>query len=63
MCTGVFEKLRKTNVSFVMSVRSDEKNLASTGQIFMKFHVDIFRVSVYKGKISLKFDKNNGYFT
>ena len=39
-------------------------NSAPTGRIFMKFDIkSIFRKSVEKIRVSLKSDKNNGYFT
>jgi len=51
-----FAKLRKATVSFVMSVcPSAWNNPAPTGRIFRK--------SVEKIQVSLKSDKNNGYFT
>ena len=55
-------KLQEVTISFIMSVRpSAWRNLAPTGQIFMKF--DIFWKSVQKIQVSLKSDNNNGYFT
>ena len=53
MCSKNCEKRR----NFVMSFRPNE-----TGRIFMKFLIGIFRVSIYKGQVSLKSDKNNGFY-
>jgi hypothetical protein len=39
------------------------KNAAPTEGIFMKFYMSIFWKSVKKIQVSLKSDKNNGYFT
>jgi hypothetical protein len=42
---GAFAKFRKATISFFMSVHPlirTEKNLASTGQIFVKFYVRVF---------------------
>jgi hypothetical protein len=36
---------------------------APIGRIFMKFYLSIFFKSVEKIQVSLKSDKNNGYFT
>jgi hypothetical protein len=54
--------LQKKIISFIMSVRPFAWNSwARTGRILMKF--GIIRTSVYKIKVPLKCDKNNGYFT
>jgi len=53
--SGAFAKLRKATVSFVISVRPHD-NWAFTGRC-------IFRKSVENIQVSLKPDKNNGYFT
>jgi len=58
---GEFAKLRKANVSFVMSVRPSVRmqQLCSTGQIFMKFDICVFfKTNVQKIKVSLNLDKN-----
>ena len=62
---GVFAKLRKATLSFVMSVRpSAWNNSAPTERIFMKFYILIFfRKSVFKVQVTIKSDKNNGSFT
>jgi hypothetical protein len=61
---GEFAKLRKVTVSFVMSVRpSVWNNSAPTERLVMKFNLKLFRKSVEKIQVSLKSDKNNGYFT
>jgi len=40
---GVFEKLQKATISFIMSVHpSSWNNLIPTGQIFMKFNIYVF---------------------
>jgi len=61
----VFAKLRRATVSFVTSVRLSTWNTsAPTGRTFMKFYSSgIFRKSVEKIQVSLKSDKNKGYFT
>ena len=59
---GPFAKLRKATLSFVMSVRSEQ--FVSHWRIFMKSDIWIFfRKSVEKIQVSLKSDKNKGYFT
>ena len=45
-----------------LSFLSAWKNLAPTGQIFMKFDIWWFFENLKKMHVSLKFDKNNGYF-
>jgi len=61
---GVLENLRK-RLSFVMFVRlSAWNNSVPAGSIFMKFDVWLFFFkSIVKIRISLKSDKNKGYFT
>ena len=62
---GVFAKLRKSTFSFVMSVcPSAWNNSTAIEWILMKFHIEVFfsRKSVDKIPVSLKTDKNNGYF-
>jgi hypothetical protein len=60
---GAFAKLRKATISFIMSVCPSARNYSSpTGRIFMKFDT-YFRKYVEKIQVSLKSDKNNGYFT
>jgi len=40
---GMFEKVQKVTVSFIMSVHpSTWNNLVPTGQIFVKFNIDVF---------------------
>jgi len=66
---GAFAKLRTATISFVMSVcpsvrRSAWINSAPTGRIFMKFDIWISFESVsVKFQVSLKYGKNNDYFT
>ena len=59
---GAFTKLRKATISFVMSVRMEQ-----LGSHWADFHeiwyLRIFRKSVAKIQVSLKSDKNKGYFT
>jgi hypothetical protein len=57
--------LQKAVTSFVESVRlSTRYNSASTEWIFVKFYIqEFFKKSVEKVQVSLKCDKNNGYFT
>ena len=64
MFLGELAKLRKTTISFVMSVRPSVRieQLGSHRAIFMKFYI-IFRKSVEKILVSLTFGKNNGHFT
>ena len=42
---------------------STSNNSAPTGQIFMKFNILVFLEKIDKILVSLKSDKNNGYFT
>jgi hypothetical protein len=59
---GAFAKLRKASINYVMSVRLPLwNNPASTGRTLMKFKLS--SKSVEKIDVSLKSDKNNGYFT
>jgi hypothetical protein len=61
---GAFLKFLKATISFVMSVcPSVWNNSAPTGQISMKFDIWVFFEIVEKIQVSLKSDKNNGYFT
>jgi hypothetical protein len=63
---GAFAKLRKANISFVMSVRPSisMQNLGSHRTDFLEiWYLNIFRKIVEKIQVSLKSDKNNGYFT
>jgi peroxiredoxin len=64
---GAFAKLRKVNISFVMSsVRKPfalEKLCSHWTNIHEILHLSIFRKSVEKIKVPLKHGKNNGYFT
>jgi hypothetical protein len=66
---GTFANLGKATISFVMFARpsvclSAWNSSAPTVRIFMEFDVyGIFRKSVEKIKVSLKSDKNDGYFT
>ena len=64
---GAFVNLRKVTISFVMSVPvrpSAWKNSALTGgDIYDISYLSVFRTSGEKNQVSLKSDKNNGYFT
>ena len=69
---GVFATLRKATLSFISvrpSVRpsaypSSGNNSASAGRILMKFYIWAFFENLSrKFKVSLKSDKNKGYFT
>ena len=39
------------------------ENTAPTGRIFMKFDIRVFFRKYFEKKLSLIYDKNNGYFT
>jgi hypothetical protein len=59
---GAFAKLRKTTISFVMAVRMEQ--LGSYWADFREIrYLSIFRKSVVKFHVSLKSDKEKGYFT
>ena len=67
---GEFVKLRKATNSFVMSCHvcpicpSAWNNCATTGRIFVEiWYLNIFRKSVEKFRILLKYDKNNGHLS
>ena len=53
-------RLQKETVSFVMSAW---KQSASTGPILIKFDIETFAKISRIIQVSLKSDKNNGYFT
>ena len=58
---GVFAKLRKETISFVMSLRPPDRVEQLVGRIFMKFDIWVFfEKIVAKIPVSLKLDKNNG---
>jgi len=59
---GAFEKLRKGTISFVMHVRSKGTRLP-LDRFSWNLIFEIFRKSVEKIQVSLKSDKNKGYFT
>jgi len=62
---GAFAKLRKMTISFVTAVRPSVR--MELGSYWKNFHeilyLRIFRKSVGKMQVSLKSDKNKGYFT
>ena len=59
-----FAKLRKASISFVVFVRLSAWNDSTpAGRIFIKLDMSTFLISVEKIQVSLKSDKNNGYFT
>jgi hypothetical protein len=62
---GAFTKLRKATIIFVMSVYpSAWNNSTPSGQILIKRDIEaLFRKSTEKIQVSLKSDKNKGYFT
>jgi len=61
---GAFAKLRRETISFVISVcPSAWNNSAHIELTFMEFDMSIFRKTVEKIQVSLKSEKNNGYFT
>jgi hypothetical protein len=62
---GAFAKLRKATKSFFMPVRLSElNNSAPTKRIFIKFGIwTKKKKKIMKIQDSLKYDKNNGYFT
>jgi hypothetical protein len=66
---GAFSKLPKVTISLVTSVRlsfwlSTWNSSATTERIFMKFDTwGLLEKTVEKIPVSLKSDKNNGYFT
>jgi hypothetical protein len=63
---GAFAKLRKVTINFVMCARLSVlmEHLASHWTDFREiWYLIIFRKSVEKIQLSLKSDKNNGYFT
>jgi hypothetical protein len=66
MCTGEFAKLRKANNRLINSVRPSVR-MEQLGSHWAEFHeilyLGIFPKSVEKIQVSLKSDKNNGYFT
>jgi hypothetical protein len=66
----IFRRLRKIAKSeydlrhvYPTVCPSTWNNSAPTGRIFMKYDIWVFFNSVEKIKVSLKFLKNNGYFT
>ena len=63
---GAFTKLRKTTISFVMSVHPSvrvEKQGAHWRDIHEIWYLSIFRKSAKKIKVSLKSNMNDRYFT
>ena len=63
---GAFAKLQKATISFVMAVHLSVR-MEQLGSHWTDFHeilyLRIFRKSVEKIQVSLKSDKNKGYFT
>jgi len=64
---GAFVKLRKAKISFVTYVCASVRppawsNSAPTRRFFTKFDLSIFKTSGEKVQVSLKSDKNYGYF-
>jgi len=60
---GAFAKLRKATISFVMSVRPRVTTLFPLDGLSLNLIFEDFRKSVKKIQVSLKSDKNKGYFT
>jgi len=62
---GAVGKSRKATISFVMSLSPSAWNsYVPTIRIFTKFHIWLFFADLSsKIQVSLKYDKNNGYFT
>jgi hypothetical protein len=61
---GPFAKWLKATISFIISVCPSTWNSAPTGGIFIKSYIwALFRNSGDKIHVSLKSDKNKGYFT
>jgi hypothetical protein len=62
---GTITELWKATISFFMSVRPPAWNKSTpTGRMFVKFwYLVIFRTYVEKIRVSLKSEKNYGYFT
>ena len=66
MYLGTFVKFRKVTISFVRSVRSSvrmEQFHSYWMNIYEDLYLIIFPKSAVKIRVSLKCDKNNGYFT
>ena len=67
--SGTFAQLRKATGSFVTSIAPSIRlaiwnNPVPTGRIFHRIrYLSFFRKTVEKIQVSLKWDKNNGYFT
>jgi hypothetical protein len=60
---NVSVKSRKVTISFVISLSpSNWNNSAPAERIFMKFDIRVVFENQSR-KLSLKFDKNKGYFT
>jgi hypothetical protein len=61
---GAFAKLQNATISFVMSVRPSAWNSwTATGRIFVKLIFEYFSKIFKEIQVSLKSDKNSGYFT
>jgi hypothetical protein len=58
---GAFEKLRKTTVSFVMSILVEQLGSKWTDSHEI-WYLNIFFKPVEKTQVSLHSEKNNGYF-
>jgi hypothetical protein len=66
MILGAFAKLQKTTINFVISIRLSvrmEQLGSRWTDSYGILYLSIFRKSVEKIQVSLKSDKNNGYFT
>ena len=60
---GTVTELRKSNISFVMSVRLEQLGYHWTDFDEILYLSFFFRKSVEKIQVSVKFDKNNGHCT
>jgi hypothetical protein len=60
---GAFTELRKTAISFVMSVRPHGTTLFPLDGYLQNFKFKNFSKPVEEIQVSLKSDKNNRYFT
>jgi len=65
---GAFEKLQKATISFFRSIRPSVYPHGTTKLPLDEFSLNLTYLSIFrkydeKIQVSLKYDKNNGYFT
>jgi hypothetical protein len=60
---GAFFKLKNVTINYVMSFDSNETTQLTMDGFSLNLVLEDFRKSVEKIHVSLKYDKNNGYFT